>query len=105
MTLTVNTAATGAPSISGTAQVGHTLTAGTSNIVDDNGLTSVAYIYQWISNDGTNDTDVGADQDTYGLQATDANKTIRVRVDFTDDAGNAETLTSAAFGPIGPGGI
>ena len=30
---------------------------------------------------------------------------LGVRVDFTDDAGNAETLTSAAFGPIAPGGI
>ena len=105
VTLTVNTAATGAPTISGTAQVGHTLTASTSNIDDDNGLTNVAYNYQWISNDGTVDTNIGADQNTYDLQATDAHKTIKVRVDFTDDNGNAETLISAAFGPIAPGGM
>ena len=38
-----NTAATGAPTITGTAQVGQTLTAGTSDIADAEGLTNVAY--------------------------------------------------------------
>ena len=43
-----NTLATGAPTISGTPQVGQTLTASTTTIMDDNGLTGVSYTYQWI---------------------------------------------------------
>ena len=43
-----NTLATGAPTITGTAQVGQTLTAGTTAIMDADGLTSVSYTYQWI---------------------------------------------------------
>ena len=43
-----NTPATGAPTITGTAQVGQTLTAGTTAIMDADGLTSVSYTYQWI---------------------------------------------------------
>ena len=38
----------------------------------------------------------GATGSTYTLVAGDAGKAIKVRVSFTDDAGNAETLTSAA---------
>ena len=102
VTLAFNVAATGAPTISGTKQVGHTLTASTSGIADANGLANVNYDYQWISND----TDIaGATNSTYLLQATDATKDIKVRVDFDDDDDYAETLTSAAFGPIAPGGM
>ena len=42
-----NTPATGAPSISGTAQVGGTLTADTSDIADADGLAKAAFSYQW----------------------------------------------------------
>ena len=54
-----NTEATGAPTISGTAQVDETLTADVSSITDADGLTNVSYSYQWIRNDGTNDSDIG----------------------------------------------
>ena len=47
-----NTPATGAPTITGTATVGQTLTAGTTAIMDANGLTNVSYAYQWIRVDG-----------------------------------------------------
>ena len=50
--------ATGAPTISGTAQVGKLLTANTSGIQDQNGLSDVSYSYQWITNDGNSDTDI-----------------------------------------------
>ena len=43
-----NTAAAGAPTITGTAQVGQTLTAVTTGITDADGLTSPTYTYQWI---------------------------------------------------------
>ena len=42
-----NNSATGAPTISGTPQVGETLTADTSDIDDEDGLTNVTYRYQW----------------------------------------------------------
>ena len=44
-----NTPATGAPAISGTPRVGETLTADTSTIDDEDGLTNVSYRYQWIA--------------------------------------------------------
>ena len=92
-----NTSATGRPTIGGTAQVGETLTADTTGIGDADGLTNVSYSYQWVANDGTSDADLGgATGSTYALTAGEQGKTIRVRVNFTDDAGNQETLTSAA---------
>ena len=91
-----NSAATGAPTISGTAQVGQTLTASTSGISDSNGLANVIFTYQWIANDGTEDTDIqNATGSTYILATADEGKTIKVRVSFTDDGGNQETRTSA----------
>ena len=92
-----NSPATGAPAVTGTAQVGETLAADTSGIGDTDGLTKVSYSYLWIANDGTADTDItDATDSTYALMADDAGNTIKVRVSFTDDAGNDESLTSAA---------
>ena len=91
-----NSVATGAPAISGTVQVGQTLTASTSNISDSDGLTNATFTYQWIANDGTEDTDIqDATGSTYILSAADEGKTVKVRVSFTDDEGNQETRTSA----------
>ena len=91
-----NSAATGEPTISGTAQVGQMLTASTSDISDSDGLINATFTYQWIANDGTEDTDIqDATGSTYTLAAADEGKTIKVRVSFTDDGGNQETLTSA----------
>ena len=88
-----NTPATGAPSISGTAQVGQTLTADTSGVTDADGLDDVSYNYQWIAGDADIQHATGS---THTLTDDDAGQTIRVKVSFTDDAGNAETLTSQA---------
>ena len=88
-----NTPATGAPAIIGTAQVGETLTADITGIADADGLTGVAFTYQWLADDAEIS---GATGSTYALADDDAGKAIRVRVSFTDDAGNAETLTSTA---------
>ena len=88
-----NTSAAGAPTISGTPQVEQTLTADTSSITDEDGLTNVSYAYQWLA--GGSDID-GATGSTYTLTASEQGQTIQVRVTFTDDDDNAETLTSAA---------
>ena len=92
VTLT-NNLATGAPTISGTAQVSQTLTASTSDISDADGLDNVSYGYQWLADDTEID---GATSSTYTVQSSDNGKVIKVRVTFTDDAGHEETLTSAA---------
>ena len=92
-----NTAAMGAPTITGTAQVGQTLTAVTTGITDADGLTSPTYTYQWIRVDGTDEEDIsGENSSTYTLDDADLGKTIKVKVSFDDDASNTETLTSAA---------
>ena len=92
-----NSPATGQPAISGTALVGETLTADTSGIADDDGLSNVSFSYQWISNDGGADSEIGgATGSTYILASGDVGRTIKVWVSFTDDGGNEESLTSAA---------
>ena len=96
-----NTPATGAPTISGTTQVGETLTAGITGIADADGLSGETFTYQWVSNDGTTDTDIEkATGSTYKLVAADQGKSVRVRVTFTDGGGSEETLTSAPTGPV-----
>ena len=98
-----NTAAAGSPTITGAAQVGQTLTADTSNIRDDDGLTNVTYSYQWVRNDGTTDSDIdGETSPTYTLAAADEGMTIKVKVSFTDDEDNPEALTSAATESVAP---
>ena len=92
-----NTPATGAPTITGTAQVGETLTADTTAISDDDGLDNAAFAYQWLADDVELDS---ATASTYTLADNDEGKTIKVRVLFTDDAGNDEMLTSAATGAV-----
>ena len=87
--------ATGQPTISGAAQVGMTLTASTSDIMDDNGLTGATYAYQWIAvaEDGT-EFEVGTDSSSYALTWTDRGEHMKVKVTFTDDLGYEESRTS-----------
>ena len=90
---TPNSPATGAPTISGTAQVGETLTADKSGIADADGLENVSFSYQWLADD----MDInGATGSAYTLVAEDEGKAIKVQVSFTDDAGNDESVTSVA---------
>ena len=96
-----NSLATGAPTISGTAQVGETLTANTKGIADEDGLTYASFTYQWVRNDGGSDSDIqNATASTYTIVTADVGKAIKVRVSFTDDATNEETLTSAATAAV-----
>ena len=96
-----NNPATGAPTIAGTVQVGETLTADTSGIDDDDGLTGARFFYQWLSGQ---DTEIaGATSATYTPVSTDEGKTIKVRVNFTDDALYQEALTSSAKTEVAAG--
>ena len=92
-----NSAATGAPTISGTVQVGETLTADTSGISDHDGMDNATFSFQWLAADSEIH---GATGSTFTLTDTQEGKAIRVRVSFTDDAGNDESLTSAATGAV-----
>ncbi|MYG25674.1 MAG: hypothetical protein F4213_06570, partial [Boseongicola sp. SB0677_bin_26] len=107
-----NAAATGKPTITGTATVGQTLTAAKGTIADTNGTAKAeagdagfAWTYQWVrvDSDGTsNAADIsGATSKTYTLTADDEGKKVKVRVGFQDDLGNAETRTSDAFPSAG----
>ena len=103
VTVTVNSAATGAPTISGTPpQVGQTLTADTSQISDANGLDNVSYSYQWLADDVEIE---GATNSTYTVQASDNGKVIKVQVTFTDDHGYEESLTSEGTAAVVMGGL
>ena len=91
-----NTPATGVPTISGTARVGETLTADISGIEDADGLDNATFSYQWVATDGgRTELDIeGATGATYTLIDIDAALRFMVRVTFTNDEGNEETLTS-----------
>ena len=93
--------ASGEPIIEGIAEVGRTLAASTSEITDPNGVDNTTYSYQWIRNDGTADMDIpGATSSQYLLTIHDLGTTIAVRVNFTDDLGFQETLTSSHTGAV-----
>ena len=88
-----NSPATGGPGITGTVQAGETLTATTDGIEDEDGLTGAVFAYQWVRSGADIE---GAASSTYTVTGDDEGKPIQVRVTFTDDAGNAESLTSYA---------
>ena len=99
-----NFVAQGQPAVTGTAQVGQTLTATTSGITDTNGIPpgTNTFTYQWyrVDSDGvSNQTVIGsATSSTYTLVAADAGKRVIVEVSFTDDHSNAEgPFASDAF--------
>ncbi len=95
--ITTNSPATGQPTIAGTAEVEETLTAGTSAIADDNGLTNTVFSHQWVRSTSGSDADItDATGSTYVVTDADVDKAIKVRVSFTDDDGYSETLTSDA---------
>ncbi len=92
-----NTPATGAPGIDGSPVVGRTLTATTSDIGDDDGIVDAVFAYQWLADDAAIEN---ASASTYTVVAGDVGKALKVRVTFTDDVGNEESLTSAATAAV-----
>ncbi|MYH93963.1 MAG: hypothetical protein F4126_09605, partial [Acidimicrobiaceae bacterium] len=100
----VNDAATGAPTITGAATQGQTLTANAGNMADPDGLPSTTfpsgYTFQW-KRGGTAIT--GATSRTYTLVQADVGQNISVTVSFTDGGGASESLTSAATAQVAAG--
>ena len=90
----VNDTATGAPTITGTLQVGQTLTAVTTGIMDADGLPD-SFLYSWNRVMGLSATSIdGATSSTYTLVAADEGHEMRVVVSFIDDGGTLENTTS-----------
>lgn len=93
----------GMPTVTGTAMVGSTLSASTTGIKDDNGLTGVTFQYQWQRADAgqTNWTNIaGETSTTYEVTTEDEGKILRVVVSFNDEDRYAATLESDATGAV-----
>ena len=93
-----NSPATGGPGIQGTARVGETLTATTSQIRDEDGMDNAVFAYQWVRAELGAESGVdivGATGSTYVVTDDDVDKAISVLVTFTDDAGNEESAPSS----------
>ena len=88
-----NTPADGAPAIRGKARVGGTLTASTSGVSDADGLANAVFRYQWLRGGADIPGATGA---MYAVVDADEGERLKARVEFADDAGNEESLTSAA---------
>ena len=91
--------ATGEPAISGLWVVGEELTAVTDGIADPQGMSRATFAYRWIRVDaGGTETDIaGATASTYTLAAAEEGRLVKVKVTFSDDAGNQEERTSGAY--------
>ena len=95
--------ATGFVPISGTAEVGKSLTFGRpQNIGDPDGLPQnsaslFGYAYQWYSGGRAAPGETGL---YYNVLARDMGKTIQVVLRFRDNAGNTEYIRSALLGPV-----
>ena len=113
VTRTANQAATGPVTIIGTVAQEQVLTADTSGITDPDGTPQGGFVFtrQWqrgvtvtdaqSGQDTTTWTDItDADGATYTLVQADVGQQVRVVVSFTDAAGNDESLTSTATGPV-----
>ena len=88
--------ATGAPTITGTAQVDQVLTASPGSIADSDGLSGAVYTYTWFRVDGSDETLItGTTGNSYTVVAADQGNTLKVKASFTDDAGFDEERTSA----------
>ena len=96
----VNDPATGKPTVSGTAEVGHALTASTGAIADVDGLPGT-FAYRWMRVDGATETVIsGATQGGYVLTSADEGKQLKVEASFTDVDGTRESMTSDATATV-----
>ena len=102
ITITANQEASGEPSITGTPQVGVTLTATIGGITDGNGLNTANYAWQWqVSDDGNTWTDIpDANTADFIPALTHQDQFLRVVAGFTDDDGFRESRTSTSVGLV-----
>ncbi len=104
---TSNDDAVGHIAIRGTeTKTGVTVTADHSGITDADGKPAEesSFSYQWIRSDlAYNETQIpDATNSAYVFQSEDEENWVKVRISFTDDAGNSEQVESFDVGPIYP---
>ena len=99
LSLPPNNDATGTPDITGRALPGQTLTAGTGNTADADGLPNASdFAWQWIRAADETDTPIqDATSSTYTLTDDDVGKQVKVVMSFTDSLSGVESLTSDAY--------
>ena len=100
LSLPANNDATGTPDITGRALAGQTLTAGTGNTADADGLPQNAsdFAWEWIRIADETDTPIqDATSSTYTLTDDDVGKQVKVVMSFTDSLSGVESLTSDAY--------
>ena len=103
-----NDSPTGKPVITGTPQVGQTLTADASSIMDGNGI-SRSFSYTWWKEAqfGSNASRTlqkisGATRSTYTIREADARFKIKVKVSYRDDNGFNHELESVLTAEVQP---
>ncbi|WP_370688308.1 cadherin-like domain-containing protein [Flavimaribacter sediminis] len=97
----VNNAPTGEVLIVGTAEEDRVLNADASGLADANGLGT--FSYQWqrsIDSGATFDDIAGATVQGYTLGDADVGALVQVVASYTDGQGTAESVASAATGPV-----
>ena len=99
LSLPANNAATGAPEITGTAEVGEELVVDVATVQDDDVIASGTASYEWFHVDGATETSIpgarGALLNRYTVSESDAGLQLKVKLRFTDALGNKEELESA----------
>ena len=89
--------------ISGTPQVGQTLTASLSDVSDPDGLDSdPGYTYEWIRLDSSNNNPSVGSGTTYMPTEDDMGHRLKVVVTFSDSQGNPEELESSPTSAVTP---
>ena len=95
-----NNAATGDITIEGMPQVGQSLKAVTSNIVDSDGAANIMLTYEWYRVEGGNEINLPVTGWIYNLVPNDVGNRLKVEVRFTDDQGCREELVSDLTDPV-----
>ncbi|MEM1108209.1 MAG: carbohydrate-binding protein [Planctomycetota bacterium] len=95
-TTTTPSPTTGAPAVTGTHNVGQTLTAGQGTLADPNGIQEIAYLWQRSVNGTFTNINAGysVNNATYTLTAADAGGQVRVAARITDNLGTIEYKAS-----------
>ena len=100
-----NRPVTGTPTLSGTVRVGEFLTAHTSDIADEDGLSNVSFSYGWLLKpvpENFNQLRLLYQKRRYLVPPDAAGRTIQVSVAFRDDRGNFESVLSAPTAVVAP---
>ena len=92
-----NSLPSGSVTIVGTARQDQTLTANISDIADADGINTATIAYEWLR-DGSAISDAAGS--SYMLTQADVGRNISLRYSYNDNAGTAESVTSAATAAV-----